>query len=221
MKNLKDWNQIISCTELNNVLDSLERLYKIKEITPESKKVFKAFQDCDYRDLKVVMLGYDPYPQKGVATGLLFGNDCKDDSKLSPSLEIIKEAAINYETHHNTIRFDNSLEMWAKQGVLLLNSALTVEVGNTGSHILLWRPFISRVLKNISENNNAIIFVLFGEQAKTFKPYINQEAHYIITSHHPSYYARTHTKMPSSLFTEINKILTNINGIQIKWYNED
>lgn len=193
------WMKVIDKKILINTLNKLAIEYQRKSICPVQNKVFRAFRLCPYEDLKIVMLGQDPYPQKEIATGILFGNN-KDvpEESLSPSLQVIKEAAINFEIPHYCINFDQTLESWSKQGILMLNSALTVEMNKVGSHTMLWRPFISRVIKNISENNNAIIFVLFGEQAKTFKPYINQEAHYIITSYHPSYYVRTHTKMPSS-----------------------
>lgn len=107
---------------------------------------------------KVVFLGQDPYPQKGVATGILFGNseDTPED-RLSPSLQIVKEAAINYEIPHNRIEFDNTLESWAKQGILMINTALTCEVG---SHFELWKPFVSKLIHNLSYKNNGIVYLL-------------------------------------------------------------
>lgn len=90
-------------------------------LCPSPKNIFRAFRACPYEDCKVVFLGQDPYPQKGVATGILFGNseDTPED-RLSPSLQVVKEAAINYKIPHNRIEFDNTLESWAKQGILML-----------------------------------------------------------------------------------------------------
>ena len=161
-----------------------------------------------------------PYPQKGVATGILFGND-KEVTKenLSPSLKIVKEACINYEIPHNSIIFDQTLESWAKQGILMINSALTVEMNKVGSHVMLWRPFISKLLKNLSDNNTAIVYVLFGRQAQTFKPYIGKFNH-IIEVEHPAYFARTNTKMPSELFRNVSNLVKGIYGVLIEWYQE-
>lgn len=91
-----------------------------------------------------------PYPQKGVATGILFGNDNKiTEDYISPSLTVIKNSVINFEIPHKSITFDNSLESWAKQGILMLNSALTCEVGKPGSHSLKMDTFYSKSIKKI------------------------------------------------------------------------
>lgn len=216
-----DWMKVIDRAELNKVMNILGVEYKRKLICPNQPDVFKAFELCPLKDLKIVMLGYDPYPQKGVATGILFGNrkDVKEEN-LSPSLKIVKEAAINFEITHYGITFDNTLESWAKQGILMINSALTVEMNRVGSHTMLWRPFIAKLLKNLSEYNTAIIYVLFGRQAQTFKPYINSKFNHIMEIEHPAYFARTCTRMPSSLFTDISKKVNDIYGTPIKWYDE-
>lgn len=161
-----------------------------------------------------------PYPQKGVATGILFGNDKEvSEENLSPSLKIVKEAAINFEIPHNSIIFDQTLESWAKQGILMINSALTVEMNKVGSHTMLWRPFVSHLLENLSENKTALVYVLFGKQAQTFKPYIGKFNH-IIEVEHPAYFARTNTKMPYSVFSDISNLMVNMNAIPIEWYKE-
>lgn len=161
-----------------------------------------------------------PYPQKGVATGILFGNSL-DTEELSPSLQIIKEAAIDYTKPHNyPIEFDNSLESWAKQGILMINSALTVEVNKIGSHTAMWRPFISNLLETLSNYQLGIVYVLFGQQAQTFKPYINPSGNYILKENHPAYYARTGTRMSSDIFKEVNKCLKKQYNEEIVWYTE-
>ena len=167
-------------------------------------------------------MGQDPYPQKGVATGILFGNS-KDveESNLSPSLQVIKEAVIDYTKPHNyPIYFDNSLESWAEQGILMINSALTVETNKIGSHTQLWRPFMSQFIKSLSNSHKGIIYVLFGEQAQTFEPYINKQGNYILKEKHPAFYARSHKLMPSLVFYEINSYLRNLYGEEIIWYDE-
>lgn len=215
------WMRVIDKEELESVLSKLELEYKRKPICPAQSNVFKAFEVCPYDELKVVMLGQDPFPQKGVATGILFGNKKGTrDEDLSPSLQIIKEAAINFEIPHNCIIFDPTLESWAKQGILMINSALTVEMNKVGSHVMLWRPFIASLLKNLSENETGIIYVLFGKQAQTFKPYINKQLNTVLEENHPAYFARTGEAMPHTVFEQISKLTKGIYGIPITWYQE-
>lgn len=215
------WMRVIDKKELLAILSKLEVEYKRKPICPMQGDVFKAFKLCPYDDLKVVMLGQDPYPQKGVATGLLFGNKKEvDEENLSPSLQIVKEAAINLEIPHKSIIFDQTLESWAKQGILMINTALTVEMNRIGSHVMLWRPFVANLLKKLSENETGIIYVLFGKQAQTFKPYINKQFNIILEENHPAYFARTETKMSSTVFNQISKLTKDKYGIPITWYTE-
>ena len=216
-----DWMKVIDRTELNNMMSRLSVEYRRKPIYPNQPDVFRAFELCPLKDLKVVMLGQDPYPQKGVATGILFGNRKEvSEDNLSPSLNVVKEAAINFEVPHYCITFDQTLESWAKQGILMINSALTVEMNRIGSHVMLWRPFIAKLLKNLSEYNTAIVYVLFGRQAQTFKPYINDRFNHIIEIEHPAYFARSGTKMPHQLFVDISNKVKEIYGVPIKWYEE-
>lgn len=216
-----DWMKVIDRTELNNVMVKVGQEYRRRPLCPAQSDVFRAFELCPFNDLKVVMLGQDPYPQKGVATGVLFGNRKEvDEDNLSPSLNVVKEAAINFEVPHYCITFDNSLESWSKQGILMINSALTVEMNRIGSHVMLWRPFIVKLLKNLSEYNTAIVYVLFGRQAQTFKPYINNRFNHIIEIEHPAYFARSGTKMPHQLFVDISNKVKEIYGVPIKWYEE-
>lgn len=215
------WMRVIDKRELESVLSKLGPEYRRKPICPAQSNVFKAFEGCPYDKLKVVMLGQDPYPQKGVATGILFGNkEGTRDEDLSPSLQVIKEAAINFEIPHNCIIFDPTLESWAKQGILMINSALTVEMNKIGSHVMLWRPFIASLLKKLSENETGIIYVLFGKQAQTFKPYINKQFNTVLEENHPAYFARTGEAMPHTVFEQISKLTKGMYGMPITWYQE-
>lgn len=172
------------------------------------------------------MLGQDPYPDKymGItrATGILFGNH-KDipENKLSPSLQIIKESAINFEIPHNIITFDQTLESWAKQGILMLNSVLTCENNEIGTHIIQWRPFISKLLFNLSNRESGIIYLLFGKQAQSFIPYINSKYNDIIKVEHPAYFARYNKIMPYEVFIKMNTLLYEKYGEKIILYNEN
>lgn len=202
------WDYIIPKNELQDVTKALSKLYLERNIFPAKELVFESFRRCNYRTLNVVILGEDPYPQQGVATGIAFAN--KDNTKLSPSL-------LQFKNCLELKEFDPTLIKWCKQGILLLNTALTVEENKTGSHILLWRPFIKQFLLNLQEYNPGLIYVLLGNNAQSFEIYINPKFNYIIKDKHPAYYSRNKTIMSSYTFEEINRILYNNNGYKINW----
>lgn len=212
------WLKVIDRRELDKVLGQINSI-KRELLCPSYQDIFKAFHLCPYETLKIMMIGYDPYPQRGVATGILFGN--RDSSIKSPSLEVIQDACIDYSVPHNPIVFDPTLESWAVQGMLLINSSLTCEIGKTGSHTMLWRPFMTTLLRNLSIRESGIVYVLFGEQARTLKPYISKKYNIILEEKHPSWYARTNTRMPSRVFREIEKIIEENHSITIKWFEEE
>lgn len=212
------WLRVMDIPEMTKALNEIRKINPDR-LCPEYPDIFKAFELCKYEDCKAVFIFQDPYPQRGVATGVACGNK-SGTVELSPSLEVLKESCINYEIPHGPIEFDITLESWAKQGILMLNSALTCEVGRISSHVNLWRPFISKLLKNLSTYNYGLCYVLFGVQAKTFRPYINKEYNHIIEVEHPSYFARTGKTMPYSVFTDVNKYLNNAYGTTIEWYHE-
>lgn len=214
-----DWMKVIDSKELTKVVRWLNKVNK-ETLCPTYHNIFKAFKLCSLHDCKVIWLGMDPFPQKGVATGILFGNSPETpEEQLSPSLKVVKEAIINYEIPHNNIIFDNSLESIAEQGVLMINTALTCEVGKTGSHFEIWRPFVSTLIHNLSQYDSGYIFLLFGNQAKYFKKDIVGN-HYIIDCYHPSYYARKGWRMPSEPFLEMNSYMRKLYNQEIELYKE-
>ena len=214
-----DWSRVIDRKELIKVMNWLKTI-NLSEICPSPKNIFKAFKLCPLEDCKVVIISQDPYPQYGVATGIAFGNSCDtSEDLLSPSLQVIKEAVINYEVPHNVIEFDNTLESWAKQGVLLLNSALTCQVNMIGSHYNIWNPFISKLIYNLSSLNGSLIYVLFGKQAQSLKENI-VNSFKIFEEYHPAYYARKGTKMPYKVFIDLNNSVKDLYGYKIELYKE-
>ena len=216
-----DWMKVLDRNETMKIMGWLRNINQ-STLCPSIRDVFKAFKLCPYNNCRVVFIGQDPYPQMGVAQGVLFGNSSDTpENKLSPSLQIIKESVINFEIPHNLITFDPTLESWAKQGILMLNSALTTEVGKVGIHTLKWRPFIGSFLKNMSEKNTGIIYVFFGSQAKSLNTYINNNNNYKLFIEHPAYYARLNKRMPSDIWYTVQKLVYNIYGISIEWYKEE
>lgn len=214
-----DWMKVIDKEELVRIMKWIKTLDP-ETLCPAPKNIFKAFRIHPLKDCRAFFIGQDPFPQKGVATGILFGNseDTPDD-RLSPSLEVIKEAAINYEIPHGPIWFDKTLESWAKQGILMINSALTCEVNKVGWHVNVWRPFMRKLIRNISRTDNGLLFVLFGRQAQELKPFIEGNQ-CIIEIEHPAYFARRKERMPSSVFTAINRFLKGQYNEQIEFYKD-
>lgn len=214
-----DWLRVIDTRELYKVVDVVNRLYKTRVCEPAYNNIFKAFHVTPYSELCIVSLGQDPYPQKGVATGISFGNK-NDISELSPSLQVIKKAVIDFEVPHNFITFDPSLEEWSRQGILLLNSALTVEVGKPLSHSIVWSDFMKSFLQNLSAVNPGLIYILWGSTAKMFRKYIKNPGK-IYNMSHPAYYARTDTQIPHSFFRELSSVVKYNFNKDIKWYKEE
>ena len=216
-----DWMKVLDRNETVKIMNWLKTTDS-STLCPSIKNVFKAFKLCSYNECKVIFIGQDPFPQKGVAQGVLFGNssDTPED-KLSSSLKVVKESVINFDIPHNLITFDPTLESWAKQGILMLNSALTTEVGKVGIHTLKWRPFVGSFLKNMSKKNPGIIYVFFGSQAKSLDTYINNNNNYKLFIEHPAYYARLNKRMPSDIWYTVQKLVYNIYGTLIEWYKEE
>lgn len=211
----KGWENVIDRNELSKVISILNVLYKTKEIFPCKDLVFKAFQECPYSTCKVVIIGQDPYYTPNVATGIAFANNNKVSS---PSLEIIKNAVVNLEIPHNSYTFDPTLRQWARQGVLLLNSALTVERNKALSHTLLWHNFMIKLLTNLSKVNAIGVYILLGKTAWDLERYIKNS--YILKDNHPSYYARTNTNMSDRVFRKASDIVYKLYEEKITWFNK-
>lgn len=213
-----DWLSFINKKELNSILEFLSKEYATKSICPNQSEIFKCFRLCSLSELTIVILGQDPYPQKGVATGIAFGNKREtSDEKLSPSLKIIKKSIENLESKNKSSTFDITLENWEKQGILMLNTSLTVEENKIGSHTMLWRKFLIELLGKLSRQKSRIIYAMFGEQAKTFKPYMDFKQNLCLEEKHPAYYARLGKDMPSTIFKQIDRYMEVLYDFTITW----
>ena len=215
-----DWMKVLDRNETMKIMGWLKTVNK-NTLCPNIKDVFKAFKLCPYDKCRVIFVGQEPYYQKDIAQGILFGNSSNTpEDKLSPSLQVIKESVINFEIPHNLITFDPTLDSWAKQGILMINSALTTEVGKIGVHMMMWRPFMISFLRKMSTINTGIIYVLFGSKAQVLEPYINAN-NYVLKIEHPAYFARVKKKMPNDIWKVINKLLYDLYGERIEWFKEE
>ena len=161
----------------------LKSEYETYPCYPTQSDVFNAFEQCPYENVKVVLLGQDPYHGSGQAHGLAFS--VPDGIKHPPSLvNIFKEISQDLGTPYPE---SGNLERWARQGVLLLNASLTVREGEAGSHQKIgWETFTDSVIQALSEDREDLVFLLWGGFAKQKVKLINANKHLILTTGHPS-----------------------------------
>jgi uracil-DNA glycosylase len=142
---------------MNKLRDSVEQGLRF---TPKFKDVFNGFYECPYDNLKVVIVGQDPYPQLGVADGIAFS--CSIKGKAEKSLQYILKAL---EDEDGSV----DLRRWSNQGVLLINTAFTCEINKIGSHYGIWKSFTEHVFDNINRHNPDTIFILMGKKAEAWQ----------------------------------------------------
>lgn len=186
---------------------------KNKIIYPKKEDLFKALKMTSYKDTKILILGQDPYHGEGEANGLCFSVD--NNIKNPPSLQnIFKEL----QSDLNVIRTESDLTDWAKQGILLINTVLTVEKDKPFSHKNRgWETFTDEIIKKLNERKDPVIFVLWGNAARSKKLYITNKTHYIIESAHPSPLSYSRGFKDSKPFSKVNNILKSANKSEIKW----
>lgn len=214
--------------------EGMDRIYaKLKEdsqkgrvICPSSINTYRAFDMCKFRDLKVVIMGMDPYPyyfdKSFVADGLAFS--CSIMDKTEASLRVLYEAVEDdlyggLDFNHEKV---NDLSYLAEQGVLLLNSALTVEKNSVGSHIELWKPFMIYLIEEVlNPYTMGTVFIMMGEKAQYFTQYINPINHWVFEVEHPANAARKGRKMiHNNVFSKSNQIIKDWGGEKIQWLKQ-
>ena len=187
-----------------NMLKTLQIEYRTKTIFPPKHDIFKALRLTDYDNIKIVILGQDPYHGTGEAEGLSFS--VQDGIRKPPSLRnIFKELKddLGYTEPES-----GSLVKWAKEGVLLLNSLLTVEKDKPLSHKKLgWETFTDEIIKKINEKETPVVFILWGAYARSKKVYITNPNHFIIESAHPSPFSARNGFFGSKPFSRANNFL--------------
>jgi uracil-DNA glycosylase len=199
---------------LNKPISFLEKeLLDNKDISPAIENIFNAFKYCNFESTKVVIFGQDPYFQSGIANGLAFSVD--EDQIIPASLKnIYKEIKDDIGPSKNK---SGCLKSWAKQGVLLLNTALTVEVSKPGSHSNIgWDNFIYDIIKLINNKPN-VVFILWGNHAQKYIRYLNNKNHLILYGPHPSPLSAYRGFFGSKHFSKCNNYLKRNNLKEIDW----
>ena len=213
----KNWSEILS-----NRFDKdykiklfswLNEEYKTKTIFPPQEKIFNALNLVPINKVKVVIIGQDPYHTYGQADGLAFS--CHNGTPQPSLKNIFKEihSDLGIEMSSST-----DLTPWAKQGVLLLNTSLTVIEHKPASHANdLWLTFTREIIKILNERNQPIVFLLWGNHAKSFMPLLNNPNHLVLTSAHPSPFSAYNGFFGCKHFSCANKFLTDHNSSSINW----
>ena len=197
-----------------NLTEFVKSEYRTKKIFPPAKKIFNAFNHCGFDDVKVVIIGQDPYHGEGQANGLCFS--VSEGVKMPPSLvNIFKEIETDLG---KPFPVDGSLERWADQGVLLLNATLTVVASSPGSHQKRgWEEFTDAAIKVLDTKKTKLVFILWGAYAQKKGAFINRSKHLVIESPHPSPFSVYRGFFGSRPFSRTNTYLTE-NGLkQIVW----
>ncbi len=214
----ESWKQVLSDEFKKSYFDDLTSNVKLAlksgaTIYPPGKDIFKAFELTKWDDVSVVILGQDPYHNEGEAMGLCFS--IPKGIKVPPSLKnIYKEL---HQDIGKQIPQHGDLTHWAGQGVLLLNAILTVEKNKPGSHKKFgWQQFTDAVIRTISDHKEGVVFLLWGNYAKSKLPLIDQEKHHVLQASHPSPLARFGF-IGCQHFSKCNKILTSQHKTPISW----
>lgn len=188
--------------------------YRNATIYPPGSKIFAAFDSCPFDDVKVVILGQDPYHGPGQANGLCFSVNPGID--IPPSLQNIFK-----EIHADTgapIPADGDLTRWARQGVLLLNATLTVEAHQAGSHQGKgWETFTDHAIEALSRDRDNLVFILWGSYAKSKAPLIDKSRHLVLTSPHPSPLSAHRGFFGNHHFSLANDYLSRHGKIPVMW----
>ncbi|MCT7497838.1 uracil-DNA glycosylase [Aliarcobacter cryaerophilus] len=213
------WEDIIDLEKKKDyykkLKEEIDKRYETTTVFPEKQNIFKAFYLTKLDNLKVVILGQDPYHGFGQAQGLAFSTPA--NIKNPPSMQnILKE--IQSDLGKKSICEDGDLTPWAKQGVLLLNTILTVEEAKPKSHHNLgWEVFTDNIIKYISDNCEDTIFILWGSPAISKTKLIDRKKHHILTAPHPSPLSSYRGFFGCKHFSQTNNILKSLNKEAIIW----
>lgn len=188
--------------------------YQTATVYPPGKEIFRAFDVCHFDDVRVVIIGQDPYHGAGQANGLCFS--VRENVRIPPSLvNIFKEIE---QDLGRPFPPNGDLERWAKQGVLLLNATLTVRASSPGSHQNKgWETFTDAVIRGISEEREGVVFLLWGSYAQKKGEVIDRRKHLVLMSAHPSPFSANRGFLGCKHFSKTNEYLKSKGIAEIEW----
>ena len=195
----------------------LARLYRMstsgERFTPGLKDVFRAFEECPYDELKLVVVGQDPYPTLGVADGIAFS--CSKSEKEQPSLRyILNEVQKIYPFYDRPL----DLKRWSNQGVLMLNTSLTTEVGKIGTHYHIWEGFVGFLFDHLNHNKKELTYLYLGKKAQEWADYVGDNNHKVFASHPASAaYNKQKEWNSDGAFLKAQQLVAETTGYTIHW----
>ncbi len=186
------------------LFEEIKRRYQSRTVYPPKSELFKALELTPYEDVKIVILGQDPYHGPNQAMGLAFG--VRPGVSIPPSLRnIYKELKADLGVEPPT---DGDLRGWARQGVLLLNTTLTVERGRPNAHKGLgWETFTERVIASLNDHPQRVVFLLWGRHAQSKRPLIDESRHLVLEASHPSPFSARYSFFGCRHFSKANEFL--------------
>ena len=209
------WTDFFSQSNVQEILqDSSDELLKLGEretIYPSMENIFRAFYLVPLNEIKIVILGQDPF-FNGSAVGLAFS--VKKGNAINPSLRNIQQEVSS--CGFDVDKKQGDLTQWAKQGVFLINTALTVKEGSAGSHLKVWSKFTQELIKYITDKRDDLVFILWGEKAQAYKKYFSKDQFTVETSH-PSPLSASRGFLGSQCFVEANSYLLAANKDEVDW----
>ncbi len=217
-----DWAKLLKTEFEKPYFKKLQQFIEVERelftVYPSHKHVLRAFELTSHADTRVVILGQDPYHGVNQAHGLCFS--VQNNSAIPPSLKnIFKElqSDLNFILNKKT-SINGNLEQWSRQGVLMLNTTLTVRAGEAGSHQGHgWEFFTDEVIRIVNNKSHPVVFVLWGASARKKKQLINADKHHVVESAHPSPLSAHNGFLGSRPFTKINQALVNSGLDPINW----
>ena len=217
-----DWAELLNDEFEKEYYQDLRKFllseYRSKTIYPDMYDIYNALHFTAYQDVKAVILGQDPYHGPKQAHGLSFS--VQPGVKIPPSLQNMYK-----ELHDDLgcyIPNNGYLKSWADQGVLLLNATLTVVAGKANSHSKIgWQRFTDRVIQLLNDHEEPVVFILWGNNARSKKKYITNSQHFIIESAHPSPLSAANGFFGSKPFSKTNEILKSLGKTEINWQIEN
>lgn len=212
-----EWNEVFRTIknqhDFSSLNDELTKRYEEGRVFPPRNEIYSAFELTPFENVKVVIIGQDPYHGDNQAHGLSFS--VNDGVKIPPSLmNIYKELKDDL----NIVRTSGSLTDWAEEGVLLLNTVLTVDAYQANSHRGLgWERFTDNVIEAVSDHLSNVVFILWGKPAQTKEKLIDTDKHFIIKSVHPSPLSAYRGFFGSKPFSRTNEYLNALERGSIDW----
>lgn len=215
----------IMSSDMDNILNALLKdSEEGKRFTPVLKQVFRAFEECPYNELKVVMIGQDPYVyppkedgQLPVADGIAFS--CSNSGKIEAPLKFIYTEVNDTVYPGEEYMWNPDLKHWSNQGILLINSALTTNLNKTGTHYDMWKPFMAFLLDMLSFHNHGLVYIFMGRKAQEWADSVPDNANWKLFCTHPAsaVYDENEHWDSGNIFTKVSHLVFDNYKYRIKW----